>query len=1077
MKQLHIIIIVLFWHVSTHAQSYIINTIAGNGPVDSSTGWGIYSGDGSLAISTGIGGPTAIAVDKKGNVYFNDALLYIRKIDTLGIITTFAGTGYPDIARSGRPATATGILVSYIATDEIGNVYFTDGTTSIIRKIDTFGIVHIIAGIDSTTGAGGYNGDGIPATAARIHYPSSIIVDKYGNVFFEDEANHRIRKIDTFGIITTIAGNGSDTCGNIIDGEPATNAPICDGMDGIAVDSLGNVYFGSVNVFKINQSDGTIHNIAGIPWVIGAPFPTGSDVGPATATVIDCCSGLTIDNRNNIYYTCGNIYQLNTCGYINCVAGIDTSLLGGFSGDGGIATDAQLNRPEGITVDKNGNIYFCDTWNNRIRKLTPIINIMPIVSNDTVLCVGTEGTLYDSSSGGVWSASNNNVSVSTSGVITGLSAGIDTIFYSINCGFQSVYKIITINSVPVADTILGTKSICATTTTTLTNSVPGGTWSVSAGASISAGVLTAINSGIDTALYTVNNSCGTAVATALVTVHPLPVAGTITLGATFSSPSICVGATDTLTDSTIGGYWSSYDTHASVDAGRVTGLSAGADSIFYIVSNSCGTAKAAVAITVLPLPGAGTILSSADSICVGATMIVADSIIGGTWSLYNGNAILLGTTVTGVYAGVDSVIYTVTTTCGVTHALKAIQIKPLPHTAPIAGADTVCIAATITLTDSTAGGVWVAAGGSGALLTANMVTGIEESIYPVWYIYTNSCGADTAVKAIFVKSLPYAPPITATTDLCLGALDAVTNAVSGGTWLLTNSCATLSGDVLTGVTAGTDTVLYIITNSCGADTAMHSVTIINPPNCSSIAGADSLCVGSTTTVTDSSAGGMVSWWASNAHVTLSSTGVVTALSSGLDTVIFTITNLCGADTAYHPIMVKNIPAPPNITGINYACVGRAADTLTANPSSGNWLLTNSNALINGNILTAQSPGIDTIIYSITNECGSNYDSLVITIPDAWYCDSINEVPAITASNKEINIFPNPTSGFVTVSVLTSKATINISLVDMYGKTVAAKSHTAAVSSFDLRHLPAGNYMFIVDADGVLYRERLVVGGY
>ena len=156
---------------------------------------------------------------------------------------------------------------------------------------------------------------------------------------------------------------------------------------------------------------------------------------------------------------------------------------------------------------------------------------------------------------------------------------------------------------PNAGSIVGGGVLCPASTITLTDGSAGGAWSSSsASATVTSGIVTGVTVGTSTISYVVTNSCGTATATSTVTVSPLPNAGTIS-----GSSNVCIGSIITLTDGTLGGSWSTGNANATVVGGVVTGVSAGGDTIGYLVTNSCGSATATSIITVNPLPSAGVI--------------------------------------------------------------------------------------------------------------------------------------------------------------------------------------------------------------------------------------------------------------------------------------------------------------------------------------------------------------------------------------------------------------------------------------------------------------------------------------
>jgi len=278
------------------------------------------------------------------------------------IITTVAGDSTQGYNGDNIPAVNAELYYpTDVAIDAYKNVYIADGKNNRIRKINSSGIITTIAG----TGVAGYNGDDIAATLAEINYPSALTLDASGNIYFCDDHNFRIRMINTSGVITTIAGTG--TSGYNGDNILATSAQITT-SGGIAVDVDGHIYIGDNDNNRIRQISsairGTITTIAGT----GSPGHSG-DGSPATNAELNNPTGVAIDGIGNIYIAeFGNkcIRKINVTGIISTIAGTGTS---GFSGDNGPATIAELSWPNGLKVDASGNIFFADVYNNRIRKI------------------------------------------------------------------------------------------------------------------------------------------------------------------------------------------------------------------------------------------------------------------------------------------------------------------------------------------------------------------------------------------------------------------------------------------------------------------------------------------------------------------------------------------------------------------------------------------------------------------------------------------------------------------------------------------------------------------------------------
>jgi trimeric autotransporter adhesin len=331
-------------------------------------GSGTVLGDGGPATSARILNPGGVCIDKWGNVLIAEQNgNRIRKVNPLGIITTIAGNGTGAYSGDGGQATAAEIWFPCgVTTDTIGNIYIADEFNNIVRKVDTGGIITTIAG---TPGMAGYDGDGGPATLAHLWHPADVAADRFGNVYFVDQDNCAARKIDVNGIIHTVAGICCTTTpGYNGDGIPGDSAKL-NYPQGISVDTAGNVYiadFYNSRVRKVTMTTGIITTVAG-----NGSTGFGGDGGPATAATLYNPSALGVDYYGNIYltdYTNNRIRKVDvTTGTINTVAG-DSS---GFCGDGGPATAACLSYPQGVTADTLGHIYIADYANYRVRKVEP----------------------------------------------------------------------------------------------------------------------------------------------------------------------------------------------------------------------------------------------------------------------------------------------------------------------------------------------------------------------------------------------------------------------------------------------------------------------------------------------------------------------------------------------------------------------------------------------------------------------------------------------------------------------------------------------------------------------------------
>jgi sugar lactone lactonase YvrE len=355
-----------FTGIVSHAQT--ITTLAGTGI----SGW---SGDGGPATVATINGPNGLCPDGAGNLYFCDgANNRIRKINAAGTISTIAGNGTAGFGGDGMPATDASVEFSNPAAltfDATGNLYIADLNNQRVRKINTAGIITTIAG----TGIAGFGGDGGPATAAAFDNPISFSFDSHGNLYIADQLNHRIRMINTFGIVTTVAGTG--TPGFSGDGGPAIACAFYY-PNAVFVDHLDNVWMadnGNQRIRKINTA-GIITTVAGD----GTAGYTGDGMA-ATATSISWPAKIKVDIVGNLFIADnGNnrIRKVNPAGIISTITGDGTP---GFTGDGGPATAGEINSPTDVAVDALGNVFIADAGNGRIRKIGAVTTLITGASN------------------------------------------------------------------------------------------------------------------------------------------------------------------------------------------------------------------------------------------------------------------------------------------------------------------------------------------------------------------------------------------------------------------------------------------------------------------------------------------------------------------------------------------------------------------------------------------------------------------------------------------------------------------------------------------------------------------------
>jgi sugar lactone lactonase YvrE len=320
-----------------------------------------FKGDGGPAVLAGLYDPGHVAVDSAANVYISDrAHNRIRKVSPNGIIDTIVGNGSPAFGGDNGPAVSASISgPAGIVVDVSGNLLISDRGNHRIRKVDPNGVITTIAG----NGTSGFSGDGGPATQAQINVASGLAVDTAGNLYIADQYNHRIRKVSPNGNIATVAGNG--TFGFSGDDGPATSASLAFPR-GVAVDTAGNLFIadnGNSRIRKVTAG-GVITTIAGSGF-----FGFIGDGGPALLAGFQNPADVAFDASGNLLIVdAGNlrIRRVNAAGTIQTLAGIGTI---GFSGDGGPSNAATLT-PTDVAVDANGNVLIADPGNKRVRKIT-----------------------------------------------------------------------------------------------------------------------------------------------------------------------------------------------------------------------------------------------------------------------------------------------------------------------------------------------------------------------------------------------------------------------------------------------------------------------------------------------------------------------------------------------------------------------------------------------------------------------------------------------------------------------------------------------------------------------------------
>ncbi|HMP71938.1 MAG TPA: carboxypeptidase regulatory-like domain-containing protein [Kiritimatiellia bacterium] len=355
----------------------LITTFAGTGAAG-------YSGDNGPATDAQVNVPYSVATDAAGAVYLADSQNHrIRKVGLDGVIHTVAGSGSTPYNGDSIPAVNAGLnLPLGIAVDAAGNLFIADYYHHRVRKVDTNGVITTYAG----TGVGSTTGDGGPATSATLNLPTDVAWDASGNLFITEYGGHRVRKVAPDGIITTYGGGGS----SLNEGILATTASLTNPY-GIEVDTQGRVYVSQYlrHIVRRIDTNGLIYTVAGT----GTDGFSG-DGGPATSAALNNPGELAVDGEGRLYIADVSNHRLRRVGTNGIIETLVGQGVAGDDGDGGPAPDARLNYPYSVAVGPDGSVYLADTVNHRIRRIESNRRVVVLAGTPAASDVGeTEITL------------------------------------------------------------------------------------------------------------------------------------------------------------------------------------------------------------------------------------------------------------------------------------------------------------------------------------------------------------------------------------------------------------------------------------------------------------------------------------------------------------------------------------------------------------------------------------------------------------------------------------------------------------------------------------------------------------
>jgi uncharacterized protein YjdB len=587
--------------------------------------------------------------------------------------------------------------------------------------------------------------------------------------------------------------------------------------------------------------------------------------------------------------------------------------------------------------------------------------------------------------------------------------------------------------------ISGATSVCQGYTTVLTDPTADGAWSSSNTAVATVGS-TGIVRGITAGAVTISYSIGTSYATLSLTVNSTP-------SAIAGSGGVCLFSEIELTDTTMGGTWTSSnpavaEVFSGGTLGFVDGMSLGTAVITYALSTGCYAATT-VTVAAMPLSIIGPF-----NLCAGDTIVLADSTHGGTWSSSDVTVATIGST-TGVLIGLTGGFTEISYTTG--GGCAAILDEELSDTASIFTFESseVCVGGELFLDGEPYGGTWSGSGPAATIDSfSGTVTGIAAGTEIITYSLGGRCHTTTAVGVI--SSLP---PITGTPVACAsGGGSFLNDSVTGGMWTSSNySVADVDFGDLDGVSPGTATITYSLGGTCVA--TIVATVLPNPV----IEGPGAICVGTSTTLTDSVAGGTWSSF-STYTATISPSGVLTGVAAGYAYINYTVDFGCSAS-----IEISVIPGVSPISGASEFCLNNA-NTLIDSSVGGIWTSTNPGiavidttstffGFIESGIITGVGVGIDTIIYTFAPGCSATFPIEIFACNNA-----VNNVPG---TNTGVKLYPNPVSQVLYIEADPGQYR-SLSIYSGVGQLLITRPLALPQTSVDIAALPDGIYLMSVN---------------
>ncbi len=547
----------------------------------------------------------------------------------------------------------------------------------------------------------------------------------------------------------------------------------------------------------------------------------------------------------------------------------------------------------------------------------------------------------------------------------------------------------------------------------------------------------------------------------------LPNAGTIT-----GPTAVCLGSTITLASDVPGGVWSNFH-HAidTVDAtGDVYGIAPGQDTVLYTDSNACGIvstqAYVHVDTSLSSLP-----ISGPDATCIGRVIDLMNPNPGGVWSSSGVYAYVNASgMVDGVSSGFELIHYTLSNACNTADAIYGVEVDAVIPPGTISGPSTVCSGSWVSFTSTGEDGTWLTSNSSIAIVDGDgNVTGVSDGVAIISYYYANACGVSAATDTLFV-SAP-ASEIVGLDSVGVGFTRLLTDSSFGGAWISANpAIATVdsASGLVTGVSAGTVSVAFTVTNTCGTSSAsilMHVGIAV----AGTIHGADTVCVGHSILLSETIGGGVWSTL-SDTVASVNDTGLVKGVAPGTGHITYTVTNGFGPASVVKSMLVRDNHVDslhiPNIFALG------GSYTFAGYPTGGIWHSSNTsvgNFIGSPGFFVIYGHGTTTITYTVTTLCGTADTTFVIDLP------GFNGVNEVNNSTSILNVYPNPSTGDFTINLaagLSEQAIVTVTnIVGQKVKEFTISTNVPAELSLDQ---PDGVYFISTATSTGKYSAKITI---